>query len=228
MRVISWNMGCATKRYCSVREDAWRFLFELAPGVVLVQEAMSDVPSWVRDEGTLFIRSAFQGQNWGSGVLVRGGDPKERAIDVAGSYVTAADVELVGESVLIASIHVCPGRDLAKNVARLGAALSELLTGRRFVVGGDFNSCRHFDAVYGRRTHASLLEELSACGAHDCHFALHQREIQSYWGRALEPYQLDHLFVDGPTAGSVRTCKVLTDARTQSLSDHSPLLLELA
>jgi endonuclease/exonuclease/phosphatase family metal-dependent hydrolase len=65
-------------------------------------------------------------------------------------------------------------------------------------------------------------------GGHDCHFALHGREVQSYWGRAIEAYQLDHLFVDAGTAPSVRACDVLTTEATRRLSDHSPVILDLA
>jgi endonuclease/exonuclease/phosphatase family metal-dependent hydrolase len=126
------------------------------------------------------------------------------------------------------SIHVCPDKNLARNVATLADVLSPLLAGRRFVVGGDFNSARHFDAVYKRRTHGSLTAKLAAVGAHDCHFALHGREVQSYWGRAKEAYQVDHLFVDADTAPSVQRCDVLTTDDTRRLSDHSPLILDLA
>jgi hypothetical protein len=66
MRVVSWNMGCATKRYCSVRDEAWRFLLGLEPDIALVQEAMLDLPAWLEAEGTLFIRPAFGDQRWGS------------------------------------------------------------------------------------------------------------------------------------------------------------------
>jgi hypothetical protein len=204
MRVVSWNMGCATRRYCSVRDDAWRLLVDLRPDVVLVQEAMLDVPAWLRDHGTLLVRPAYAGQGWGSGILICGASAQERPIDIPGSFIVAAEVDRHGTAVLVASIHVCPGKNLAKNVAALGDALTPILADRRFVVGGDLNSGRHFDAVYKRGTHRRFLEKLATVGAHDGHFALHAREVQSYWGRGVEAYQVDHLFVDAAAAPAVR------------------------
>jgi endonuclease/exonuclease/phosphatase family metal-dependent hydrolase len=228
MRIVSWNMGCATKHYCKVRDEAWRRLLGLAPDVVIVQEAMLDVPAWLHDEGTLFIRPAYDGQDWGSGVLVRGAAAKELPVVTPGSFVGAVEVEQPGGSILVASIHVCPGKNLAKNVGTLGDVLQPLLAGRRFIIGGDLNSGRHFDAVYKRATHRRFLEKLATVGAHDCHFALHGREVQSYWGRAVEAYQVDHLFVDAAAAPTVRACDVLTTEETRALSDHSPVRLDLA
>ena len=227
MRIVSWNMGCATKRYCSVRDEAWRLLLDLQPDVALVQEAMLDVPAWLLKEGTLFIRPAYDGQGWGSGVLVRGAAARELPLVSPGSFIVAAEVEQPGRSTLVASIHVCPDKHLAKNMGTLGDVLQPLLAGRRFIVGGDLNSGRHFDAVYKRSTHRTFLEKLATIRAHDCHFALHGQEIQSYWGRAVEAYQVDHLFVDDGTGPAVRACDVLTTDETRRLSDHSPLVLYL-
>jgi endonuclease/exonuclease/phosphatase family metal-dependent hydrolase len=152
---------------------------------------------------------------------------REQLVDVTGSFVVAAEVDHPDRSVVVASIHVCPDRRLAKNVGTLGTALPAVVAGRPFVVGGDLNSSRHFDAVYKRRTHAAFLAKMSAIGAHDCLFTLHGRETQSYWGRAREAYQVDHLFVDAGAASRVRACDVLTTDATRKLSDHSPVVLDL-
>ena len=228
MRIVSWNMGCATKRYCRMRDEAWRLLLGLEPDIVLVQEAMLDVPVWLRDEGTFFIKPAYAGQGWGSGVLVRAAVTKELPLTSPGSFISAVEVEQPGGPILIASIHVCPDKNLAKNMEMLGDVLTPLLAGRRFIVGGDLNSGRHFDAVNKRSSHRRFLDKLATLEANDCHFALNGREVQSYWGRAIEAYQLDHLFVDAAAAPAVRACDVLTNDETRRLSDHSPLVLDLA
>jgi hypothetical protein len=118
---------------------------------------MLDVPAWLRKEGTLFIRPAYDRQGWGSGVLVRGAAAKELPLVSPGSFIVAAEVEQPGGSILVASIHVCPDKHLAKNMGTLGDVLQPLLDGRRFIVGGDLNSSRHFDAVYKRSTHRTFL-----------------------------------------------------------------------
>jgi hypothetical protein len=94
------------RRYSSVRDEAWRFLLGLSPDVVLVQEAMLDVPAWVRDEGALFVRPALEGQNWGSGVLVRGAAATEVRLESLGSYLVAGNVERDGVSMFVASMRI--------------------------------------------------------------------------------------------------------------------------
>ena len=132
--------------------------------------------------------------------------------------------------ILLASVHVGPG-NYNEHRRILAAELPNVTAGRRFVVGGDLNAARHWDTVYGGRTHTGFFDTLADRGFHDCHWAQHGREIQTFWGhQAREAYQCDHVFTDTVTAeqGHVRDCVVVDNPLVRALSDHGPVRLQLA
>ena len=78
------------------------------------------------------------------------------------------------------------------------------------------------------RAELSLLRGLRAHGFRDAFRELHgfeRREISWGWARWSGGYRLDHLLVAGL---GVRACRYEHAWREQGLSDHSPLLAELA
>jgi endonuclease/exonuclease/phosphatase family metal-dependent hydrolase len=117
------------------------------------------------------------------------------------------------------------GKAHQENLTVLFDKLKEAMKGYRFVVGGDINAARGFDVVYKKKTYEKFFASVVERGLHDCHFGLCGKEERTFWGKG--EYQLDHFFVDDPTAALVRKCEVVTTAETQQLSDHSPLVLEL-
>lgn len=232
MRAVTWNMGCGsprfTGRYRRQRDEAWRLLLSLEPDVVLLQEALLEVPAWVLAEGTYFPQSlAYAGQDAGSAVFVRAGRAATaRPVVVPGSYLSVVDVAFDQGDIAMVSVHV----DTTDQRKKLEALVDVLVpfASSLVVVGGDFNACRHWDAVRGSKTYGWLFERMAAEGFHDCHFGLHAREVQSFWGhQAKEAYQLDHFFVDRTSAARVRSCEVVTTEETRSMSDHSPVVIEL-
>lgn len=228
MQIVSWNMGCATKRYCKFRDPAWSLLLKLTRDVALIQEAMLDVPARVRDEGALFLEPAYGTQTWGSGIFVR---PwllaRQIPISSPGSYVIAAEIGEGAAAFIAASVHVCPDKNQRASLRTLIDTLCPIFHGRHFVLGGDFNAARHWDVVYGKNVYGWFFDELASRGFHDAHFGLHGRETQSYWGRAIEKYQLDHFFVPASSRKSVQSCEVLSECELGALSDHSPILMKL-
>jgi len=229
MLIVSWNMGCGPRsRYRRTHEDAWRYLLALRPDVALVQEALlkSAPPPPL---GTTFWGSD-RGTDSGTAIFVRSGVVAEPfAIRSPGSYASAISVYSSGLPLLIASVHVGPG-DYKENRRVLIDALIAATAGRRFVVGGDLNTARHWDAVYGGRTHANFFKMLEEHGFYDCHWAQHGREVQSFWGhQTREAYQCDHFFTDRTTAdlGQVLNCVVVDNPQVRALSDHGLLRLEL-
>lgn len=94
--------------------------------------------------------------------------------------------------------------------------------------GADFNAARHFDEVYKRNVYGWFFAEMAKKGLYDCHWNLHAREVQSFWGRGLEKYQDDHFFVDAASAERVKACQVIDNDHVRKLSDHGPIELLLA
>lgn len=232
MRIVSWNMGCAppmAKKFRQRHADAWDFLLrELRPDIALVQEALfsaSPAPS----VGQLFW-SKDRGLDSGTAVFVRS-DASLGLAEVemvsAGSYVAGVELPLGDASMLFASAHVGP-KNYRKHLRTLAGTMHAIAAGRRFVFGGDLNAARNIDVVYGGRWYQRYFSDLEQRGFHDCHWALHGREIQSFWGRqARHEYQCDHLFTDTETARLVQSCAIVSSPTIHDLSDHAPMVLEL-
>jgi endonuclease/exonuclease/phosphatase family metal-dependent hydrolase len=229
MVIVSWNMGCgAPSRYRRSHADAWAYLLDLQPDIAFVQEALRNAAP-PRAHGSTFW-STNRGTESGTAVFVRRGVPAKRiALRSDGSYVSGVSVSSAGTPILLASVHVASG-NYKEHRRVLTQTLARVTTGKRFVVGGDVNAARHWDEVYGGRVHTQFFKTLADHGFHDCHWAQHGREVQTFWGhQAREPYQCDHFFVDMQTArrGQIQKCVVVDTARVRALSDHGLLRLEL-
>lgn len=225
MRIISWNMGCGPRtRYRRTHIEAWRYLLaELDPDIAFVQEALLRT-TMLPSDGALFW-SADLGSDSGTAVFVRAGmtaSPVE--VRSSGSYVAAVNLGEREFPLLLVSAHVGPG-NYQKHRLTLAEVVGQLVVERRFVVGGDFNTARHWDTVYGGRQHTAFFEDLARRGFHDCHWKKNEREVQSFWGhQAKEPYQCDHLFTDKSTSDSVVKCFIVDNPIVRALSDHGPVV----
>jgi hypothetical protein len=97
-------------------------------------------------------------------------------------------------------------------------ALVRVFRGRRFVVSGDWNTCRDYSGGHEFFARAQSHQWV------ECHQG---PEEQSYFGRKTsKPYQLDHAFCDSTTGGHLKSCVVHVDAQVRSLSDHAPLVID--
>lgn len=229
MRIVTWNMACAhptfTAKYRRTHEDAWRFLLELEPDIALVQEALLDVPEWVRGQGAVVAQDrTSEAQDSGSMIFVRGRQVQRQPLVALGSYVVGAEVLGSSRPLYLASLHV--GTSNQRRALRgLIDGLASVVAGRRFVVGGDLNAARDWG---DRDAYGWFFRELEERGLHDCHFGLHGRQDQSFWRHdARAGAQLDHLFVDPETRKALTGSRVITNEATKRLSDHSPLVAEL-
>lgn len=93
---------------------------------------------------------------------------------------------------------------------------ASLLPSGPFVLGGDFNSSRSI-----AKWHEQYLTGLSELGCFDCHWRIHGRDVQSFWGhQAKAAYQDDHIFTSNALGTFVRHCKVIDTPETRRLSDH--------
>jgi endonuclease/exonuclease/phosphatase family metal-dependent hydrolase len=176
--------------------------------------------------------------------------PRDGALDRFGSYLATAELQVPGlEDLVVASVHTPareasernhPGLDRAE-ISRPGtdgpwlndvafAGYRALVEGRRFVVGGDWNTSRWLDehgvadvagaAFFARAESAGWVEvSLDADGG----------EGKSWYGSSSpRTHQADHIFTDGFTATAVRSFAIEPwPVATLGLSDHAPLMLDL-
>lgn len=202
---------------------------ELRPDVALVQEALLSKVEAVRDTFAVKVCELATGVDAGTAVLVRGRDVTDaKAIAVsASSYAATVEVKTEAGPLTVVSAHVFPGKEQHVDLARFVKLLAGTFEGP-VLVGGDFNSARRFDEVYGGKKHAGFFEAMAAAGFHEPHWRIHGKEVQSFWGRqAKEAYQDDHFFVSESWAGRVRECRVVDDAVVRRVSDHGPVVLEI-
>jgi endonuclease/exonuclease/phosphatase family metal-dependent hydrolase len=97
-------------------------------------------------------------------------------------------------------------------------ALARMVEGERFIVAGDWNTCRPY------RGGSEFFARAASRGWVECHKG---PEEPSYFGPPAGTYQLDHAFCDSATGSSVTSCQVVVDETVRSVSDHAPLVLDL-
>jgi len=102
--------------------------------------------------------------------------------------------------------------------------------GEPHVVLGDLNTGRHrLDEAGETFSCTALLGRLASMGYTDAWRALHgARRAASWYSHAGAGFRLDHALVSGPVSGRVRGAEYGRNALEMGLSDHAPLLLEVA
>ncbi len=230
MRIISWNMGCAPPmaRYRKSHQDAWAyFLKQLKPDIAFIQEALrSSSPEELY--GGKLVWSSDIGSESGTAIWVRDGlDACPVTMKSEGSYLAAVELTFSCTPITIVSVHV-GGPNYRKHLKTLAAELEQSLSGKRFIVGGDFNAARLLDHVQGGKWFTRYFEHLESRSFCDCHWRQHGKEVQSFWGHQTKnPYQCDHYFVDAETINEVKDCHIIDNSDVRHLSDHGPIYLDV-
>jgi exonuclease III len=230
LRIVSWNME-------RQGNDTWAFLLEnLNPDVALIQEAI--LPKDGIDGYDVLWTSALPSGRWGSGILARFGkldlewEDRRRGAVVMGRCT----IPSLGP-VSIVSLHARVNRhthlvipDLRETLAHVRPRLEP-----RFILGGDLNTAREAGRRWPNNGHVEFWRDIETWGLSDCHYLVHGVERQSFWRGALryrpaaiDGLQDDHIFVDAKTFRAVNQCFVWDTEEVRALSDHGPLVVELA
>ena len=250
--MVTWNLGGAYGPYMQWHDRAWHWLAALDPDLALLQECVP--PAWACERWTVVtLPYTF----WASALVARSALAL-RAVPLAegtllhrfGSYLATGEVTLPeGTSLLVASVHtraaeapdwVTEGHDRG-SLARASvgvpwsndvafAGYAELAAGRRFVIGGDWNTARFVDAE-GQPTlsGAEFFDRARQAGWAELTVDAEEREGRSWYGSdAPRAYQPDHVFADPVTAAGL--CSQSIEAypvERLGLSDHAPIVLDL-
>jgi hypothetical protein len=233
-RIVSWNMnGWGRGR---ALDEGWLLLLEgLQPDIALLQEAADTRDAARRIPSAL--QPALASARLGSVIISRVGDLERLWEDNSRGPVLVARSTIPGIGVVTVACLQAPVPEVGGVIRPLREtmmALRPLLTAR-FIVGGDLNTARQAHLAWPQYGHGEFLNDLEAWGLHEP-LPLGGREQQSYWGRWLldEPPTLgntlqdDHVFVDEKTFRLVKTCRVLDTKRVRGLSDHGPVVVDLA
>lgn len=252
MRVVAWNLGGAYGSYIERHEQAWEWLAGLKPDVALLQECVP--PAWARGRWTILV---LPFDHWGSAIVARPELGLEAVplaegslLDRFGSYLATGELTLPdGGSLLIGSVHaraaeapdwVTAGHDRAR-MARPSVGVpwpndviftgyAELVAGRRFLVGGDWNTARYLDENgHPSEAGSQFFDRAQEAGWIELSLDADGQEGQTWYGSASpRPYQPDHVFAARDTTVARRGMDVDPyPVEGLNLSDHAPIVIDL-
>lgn len=167
-----------------------------------------------------------------------------------GSYLAYATVELPdGQDAVVVSVHTVDepvksdqlGSHAVSDIGRgeppkawtsdlAFAGLAPMVRGRRFIVGGDWNTALRFGPVnQTTELAAAFFTRASEEGWVECVPPNPGEEMCTRFHAGLPESQIDHVFVDQGLSPRFRSARVATDAVLElGLSDHAPLIVDLA
>jgi endonuclease/exonuclease/phosphatase family metal-dependent hydrolase len=255
VRILCWNLGGAWGRFRDepgLHERAWQWIAAVDPDLAFLQEVRP--PEWAGQRWQLIVgphryfASALLARR--DFVLVEASLPADGPLDRLGSYLATAELVLAGgDRLLVSSIHT-PARE-ARESAHPGfdrtaiaretvgtpwlndvafAAYRDLLSDRRFLIAGDWNTSRWCDEDrMAIPTGAEFFDRVERAGWVDVSLGCQGREGKTWYGSANpRPHQPDHAFADPVTAAAMQSFSIEPWPVTAlGLSDHAPLLLEL-
>ncbi len=121
------------------------------------------------------------------------------------------------------------GCDRAWNNDLAASALHGWVGDSTFLVGGDWNTARHFDAAYGRRwpnAGREFFDNAVRRGWCESLRKYHSDEIRTYLDAASAPYELDHLFTSPKLDSQLVKCDVDASANVAEMSDHAVVVAD--
>ena len=228
LRIVSWNC-----RQGLVPEKSARLL-GLAPDVAVIQECAQTA------ELAGMIRVAWAGAipTMGTAIFARSelnAVPLDASADVLRWCLPVRfaeiDLEIVGVWGFDKHGKAGPPRGVARTAIH---GLRDVLAHGRAVVVGDFNDGPHFDAGHGR-SFARTSELLESGGYRSLY---HARTGEAYGAETAttffftrnraKPFFIDHAFLPAPWLGNVRGFEIGSPEKWLDVSDHMPLVLDLA
>lgn len=255
MRVLCWNLGVAWGRWRddpALHDRAWHWIAALDPDLALLQEVLP--PAWASERWDVrvgpheFFASALLARHRTD--LRQASLPSGGVLERFGSYLATAELTLAdGSSLVVSSVHTSarvapesghPGFDRAAIARRtVGepwwndvafAGFCELISGRRFLLAGDWNTSRWIDENgVATPSGAEFFDRAAAHGWTEVSLGSDGREGKTWFGSTNpRTHQPDHAFADEETAALVRSFAIEPwPVAVLGLSDHAPLVLEV-
>jgi endonuclease/exonuclease/phosphatase family metal-dependent hydrolase len=241
LRLVTFNMGMGGSR----NPDLWRRLLPaLEPDLLFTQESRDPAQFWPSGS---WLWSPVPSHHWGTGLWVRDGQmtPLPVPDDFTGRVVAAVVEGLVwpggGLSPVVAlSIHAPTrrGSSYVKEVGRILDFAGTLAGSLPIVLGGDFNvavgtrAAGHLPAL--SRGETALLARLrDDFDLVPCWQTAHPGERLARtlrWMRRPDslPYHCDGIFIPAAWNPALRECTVYEDDDWSAISDHNPVVANLA
>ena len=217
MKVVTWNLGHAFGSSKTKHLQAWNYIRkEICADIALLQEVHP--PELVSEENFVF-QPVYR--NWGTAVYPGG---------VARARVTAAVAMTGSRELALASVHApVINNKVHPYLDRVFDQLEALFKNHSCIVAGDLNSSRACEERWPDSGHGSFFKRIEAGPFVDCHWKFHQKEIQTFFRKDTRwCLQDDHIFASPDVAKRFTSCDVLDNKTTRQLSDHLPIVAEVA
>ena len=101
--------------------------------------------------------------------------------------------------------------------------------GDRFIMGGDWNTSRLFDKMYGPRGNEEFFQRMSDAHFRDCRERFFPDEQRTWFRSEDAHYQLDHVFCDSLSAANIKEeggYRIDPTPAENGLSDHAAVIVE--
>lgn len=225
MKVVTWNLGYW--QHAWKHTEAWDYLCNtIKPDIALLQEVKP--PSGLNCKNIIF-EEVYKG--WGTAIYSPSFPLLKDHISIHPGRVALASIPLNGiTSLFIVSIHA----PIIKNrvFPHLDNIFSEIESRIQLcsaLIGGDLNSARLAEQVWPGNGHGPFFERIDSGDIWiDCCRKFNPVEIQTFFRKtSVHPFQDDHIFVSRNLSYSIRSCNVINNDITRSVSDHIPLIAEI-
>jgi endonuclease/exonuclease/phosphatase family metal-dependent hydrolase len=225
MIILTWNLGYWQHR--SQHDKAWDYLCNnIKPDLALLQEVKP--PSQLSRHSIVFEEISM---GWGTATYAP-------LLPLSGVHlsrypgrVALATTILDGDFPLfIASIHapIINGH-VFPHLNNIFTEIESKVHAQSTVIGGDLNSARLAEKVWPGNGHGPFFERIDSGDPWvDCCRLFNDTEVQTFFRHTcVHPFQDDHIFVSRDFSGCIRSCNVINNDFTRSVSDHIPLVVEL-
>jgi endonuclease/exonuclease/phosphatase family metal-dependent hydrolase len=225
MRIVTWNL--AYWQHSSHHDKAWDYLCNyIRPDIALIQEVKPS--SWL-PRHTIVFEEITRG--WGTAIYSPSLPLSRRCLSRYPGRAVLASTILDGDFVLlVASIHapIINGR-VFPHLNNIFVELESMEYKCSAVIGGDLNSARLAEKVWPGNGHGPFFERIDRGDIWiDCCRRFNAEELQTFFrDTCAHPFQDDHIFVSRDLSARIRSCNVLNNDLTRSVSDHIPLIAEL-
>ncbi len=239
------------KQKKEIRNKAWDYLDnKLCPDIALLQEAVPPENRYSSDN-QIFLK-VEERDKWSSGIISKTfhleyldlvtmlNMPKEFRYSVVAAEILLENNAIVGKNVKLTVISIYNNihklRGATGNLHIILSYLTPLLLNkfgkREFIIGGDLNTSLQWENQNRRWRGMSqkiLFGRIEDFELINCTNKFHGRHIQTYRDKRSEvPWQNDYIFVSKVLEGRLISCDVVDNPEVNKLSDHNPLILEIA
>lgn len=225
MKILTWNLGYW--QFKSRHEEAWKYICdEIRPDVALLQEVRPI--ERVLNNGSIVFEKYIK--DWGTAVY-SGSLPLSRIAVISNpGRVAIASADINNSVVTFVSIHAPIIRGVVfPHLDDIFSELESMPFVGMAVIGGDLNSARLAEKVWPEYGHGPFWDRIDRGDIWvDCCRRFNGVEIQTIFKKGgVNPFQDDHIFVSPSLARGLKSCNVIYNQFTRSVSDHIPLVVEM-